>query len=123
MVLVPVVVLNHSMGTGQVVHDIPIVDLRIVEMYFEGTLPRFGIVGHDGTVKSGPVINFYDAPEQAGEGIATYFSKPPQYSHMDGVVRSRPIDIHVTKEERLFTIERQEVDGLAILASTLDGEE
>ena len=116
------VVLNHAMGTGQVVDGIPIVDLRIVEMYFEGTLPRFGIVGPDGTVESGPVVDFYDAPEQAGEGIAMYFCKPPQYSHMDGAVRSRTIDIHVTKEQRLFTIERHEVDGLAILDSVLEDE-
>lgn len=84
--VVPFVVLNHALGVGQVIEDIPIADLRILQTFFEGGLQRNAIVTPKGQIETADIEVFWDSPAQAPRVVRGYLTHPPQLRHLSNAV-------------------------------------
>lgn len=112
---VPVVVLNHAIGTGQTVDDVPVVDLRMLETFFHGGLRRFEIFEGNESVEQGPETAFYASAEDAAEAFANYLRHPPQLARLKDKVVARLFPTSACETEPpLFMTERFSVDGAAV---------
>lgn len=84
-----VVILNHAFGAGEVIENVPIVDLRIIEMFFEGSMDWMVQVTSDGDVTAGKREFFYKSTMDAMQGIGSYLREPPQIRHLKDAIRPR----------------------------------
>lgn len=85
----PVVVLNHAIGAGRVVKEVPIIDLRILEMFFEGSMQWRAIVSAGGSIESSEERTFYASAQEAEETLSAYLADPPQVRHLKAATRPR----------------------------------
>lgn len=79
MKLIPLVVTNCPLGVGLSFHDVPVVDLLILQKYLdEGRLETWVLMNKRGGNKVGKVVKFYEAVGEAESNIQQYLSRPPQ---------------------------------------------
>lgn len=83
------VVLNHAIGAGRVVNGVPIVDLRILEMFFEGSMRWKAVISPDGKIESSDEERFYTNSQEGEEVLSAYLSDPPQVRHLKAAIRPR----------------------------------
>ena len=88
MEVLPLVVLNHAIDVGHLIEGVPVVDLRILEMFFEGALPRNAMLSPTGEVESAHLDFFYRSAGEAPAVLAGYLNDPPQLRHLHGTVAS-----------------------------------
>jgi len=84
--VVPFVVLNHALGVGQLIENIPIADLRTLQAFFEGGLQRNAVITSEGEIESADIEVFWNSPEEAPSRIRTYLAHPPQVCHLRNAV-------------------------------------
>jgi hypothetical protein len=87
--ILPVVVLNHAIGAGQVVNGIPIIDLRIFEMFFEGSMQWLATLSPDGNIESCNTERFYASEKEGEQNLGAYLTDPPQVRHLKAATRVR----------------------------------
>jgi hypothetical protein len=77
--VLPIVLVNTSLGVGVPVNDVPVVDLRLLCSYFDpGYIDHFVRVEADGSRSSGARETFYATREEAEEHLSPYLDTPPQ---------------------------------------------
>jgi hypothetical protein len=114
---IPVVVLNHAIGAGQTISNVPIVDLRIVEMFYEGQITRNAILSPDGTIARSVADRFYTTHIEAIEAFEAYLAKPPQLQHLRSAVKPRFVATMAWRDAPpLFKAYKYEVDVAVLLA-------
>lgn len=111
----PMVLLNHAIGTGQTVNEVPVVDLQMLETFFNGRLRHFEVFHGNESVEQGPEKTFYANAEDAAGAFAQYLRHPPQLARLQDKVITRlfPTSVNET-EPPLFKMERFIVDGAAV---------
>lgn len=118
----PLVVLNHALGAGRVINDVPIVDLRILELFFEGSMRWKAVISPDGTVASSEEEKFYASAQEAEQVLGAYLSEPPQVRHLKAATRPRLTQIFMPGLENDVAIRAElEIDASAmgsLLAAT-----
>ena len=87
--VMPLVVLNHALGAGQLVESVPVVDLKIYELFFQGSMQWHAVVAPDGTVESSVVERFFDDPSKAAASLESYVASPPQVRHLRTAISAR----------------------------------
>lgn len=109
--LIPIVILNTAIGAGQSIEGVPIIDLRIFEMFFEGGIARMTTMDPKGGVESGFIEVFYLSPEEAEANVIAYMSNPPQVSYLRHAVRPRDCQVlFPAASEGVLVTRHQEVD-------------
>lgn len=76
--VIPFIITNNTLGVGYSVDGVPIVDLYILNKYFDGKLEKYVLFGYDGTKKVGKNIIFYTTEDEAEKYIEEYLNNPPQ---------------------------------------------
>ncbi|WP_099495130.1 hypothetical protein [Stenotrophomonas maltophilia] len=89
----PVVVLNHAVGAGETIGGVPVVDLRILEMFFEGSMIWMADISPTGAVESSRRERFYCSAAGASAQLGPYLKEPPQVRHLKRAVRPRLVDM------------------------------
>jgi hypothetical protein len=97
---IPLVVINYPIGAGLTIKGVPVVDLRILELYLgEAVLDRYVYISGDFSEETvGQSVKFYDSDETASTNIEGYLSAPPQlelfekHVNMSLVTRLPPLD-------------------------------
>lgn len=107
--VLPLVVLNHAIDVGHVINGVPVVDLRILEMFFEGVLQRNAIVTSGGRVESSQLEYFYRSAAEATEALADYLNDPPQLRHLHGTVVLTEQDVVLATTTGRARVGRHEV--------------
>ncbi|HEL3833127.1 TPA: hypothetical protein UMX25_002174 [Stenotrophomonas maltophilia] len=91
--ILPVVVLNHAIGAGETIGGVPVVDLRILEMFFEGSMMWMADISPTGAIESSISERFYSSSADASAKLAPYLKEPPQVRHLKEAVRPRSTDM------------------------------
>ena len=116
----PVVVLNHAIGTGQTVNEVPVVDLQMLETFFHGGLRRFEFFDGSESVEQGPETTFYASADGAADAFAHYLRHPPQLARLQDKVVTCLFPTSVSETEPpLFKTERFSVDGAAVFQEVM----
>jgi hypothetical protein len=97
---VPLVLINYPIGAGFTAGGVPVVDLRILELYLgDAELPRFVYISGDYRERTiGQAVSFYGSDDEASNNIESYLSDPPQlelferYVKMSLVTRLPPLN-------------------------------
>jgi hypothetical protein len=87
--VMPLVVLNHALGAGQVVDGVAVVDLSIYSLFFKGSMQWMAVFDPAGNVESALVEYFFEAPATASQALERYLVDPPQVRHLRGALVPR----------------------------------
>ena len=89
----PVVVLNNAFGVGFSQEGVAVVDLYILERYFDGKLVN--VASQDAVRGFAPLkaTSFYESAEGAEKNISLYLDSPPQVGDLRGSTKLRWIPI------------------------------
>jgi hypothetical protein len=104
------VLTNQPFGAGFAVKETPVVDLLILELYFDGRWERMVSVGGAGEPKAGSVVKLYSNEKEAAENVIAYLKDPPQLRHYKDNIRA---DLHwyplLDEKDRRFVYVHPEV--------------
>lgn len=67
----------------------PIVDLKIYELFFQGSMQWNAVVAPDGTIESSVVERFFNDPSEAAACLETYLKSPPQVRNLRTAISPR----------------------------------
>jgi hypothetical protein len=91
--VLPVVVLNHAVGAGETIDEVPVVDLRILQMFFEGSMQWMADISPTGVIDSSSTERFYSSTADAPAQLHTYLMEPPQVRHLKKAVSWRSTEL------------------------------
>lgn len=121
--VLPVVVLNHALGAGQLIDGVPVVDLRIMEMFFEGYMQRMAVLSPGGNIEASQVDEFYSCVQDAQQKLESYLHDPPQVRHLKTAIRPRSTEFLMPGLEGDIAVRRQaQIDPDVFLSPFLGSE-
>lgn len=91
--VLPLVVLNGPTHAGFAVQGVPIVDLTILRIFFEGELALLATQDKDGAITVLKNHKIYDDWDGATRNARGYFEKPPQLDHLWKGLRDREVPL------------------------------
>lgn len=81
------VLVNQPYGAGFAVKETPVVDMLILELYFDGRWERMVSVDGAGEHKARSVVKLYSNEKEAAKNVVTYLKDPPQLRHYKDNIR------------------------------------
>jgi len=76
--VIPFIITNTTLGVGYSIDNVPIVDLFLLNRFFDGKWEKYVTFGPKGSKEVGETITFYSSEDEASNYIEMYLQNPPQ---------------------------------------------
>ena len=91
--ILPMVILNSAIHAGITIDDIPIVDIEILQTFFDGKYTDTAKLGKDGKLQEVTDVAIYSSNDEALNIARAYFRNPPQVAYVWESIEYRELPI------------------------------
>lgn len=120
----PAILVNQPFGVGFTSSAVPVVDLLILERFFQGVWQKHVLMDAQGNTTAEQTHHFYTSPSEAGDRLWAYLCSPIQIREYARHVKlkGKPVGMLISAEDRPLVVTYLEVE-LPVGNSSLESKE